>query len=125
MVWLDTHLESIKAALPVKVRKVLWAPPRLYMEGRDWSLAAYSLWRFIDVDGLFISNLSAQPKERCERLTGRQVIRMSFQGGCLVDLSLVFDDGSALEIFSESDRHSWTLCLPNLTLVGPAIRRSP
>jgi hypothetical protein len=103
---------------PLTIAEVEVQDPILVVGGEGWALTAMCPWRVLRGDDLELSWSSPEVEDRAWELVGRQIVSAEVQGR---DPVLRLSDGSALQLFSDTDTDPWVLRLPGITFVGPIL----
>jgi hypothetical protein len=100
------------------ITDVEYADPALTANGDGWGLSVSCPWRLVRGDDLVLSWSTPDAADRVWDLIGLRVVGARTRGR---DASFDLTDGSALEVFSDTDLDPWVLRLPGATYVGPLL----
>jgi hypothetical protein len=104
-------LREIRSYVPLPIEEVTWDGNHLGLGGTGWGLGVLAPWRILR-DGLMEKgscDVLDTPAERLG-LLGRQVVAAALREGA-IDPHFELDDGSVLEVFSDSTLEPWIFVL--------------
>lgn len=109
-------VDQVARAGPLEIVDVEFQDPILVVSGEGWALTAMCPWRVLRGDALDLSWTAPDAEDRAWDLIGRRIVSAEVRGR---DPVLHLSDGSAVELFSDTDTDPWVLRLLGLTFVGP------
>lgn len=110
--------EAVAAAGPLLITEVEYADPVLTINGEGWGLTVTCPWRLVRGDDLVLSWSTPDAADTVWDLIGLRLVGARTRGR---DASFDLSDGSALEVFSDTDLDPWVVRLPGATYVGPLL----
>ena len=112
----------INAYCPLEVDWIAWEAPTLIIRGKGWSFTCTSTWRLVDAERMIIGCEDDTSAEMLDFASRSQIIRCEAMTSLVLgDLRIVFENGTALEVFVASAIDPWVFRLPD----GPSIIPSP
>ncbi len=111
---------AFSSLLPVSVEEVEVDDPNVLLVGQNWSVAILCPWRLTRGGALIASSEDRDAEASLRQLVGALVVDVGAQSssGVSDDPLFVFQDGSLLEIFSDTGLDPWVVRLPVATFVG-------
>ncbi len=113
-------LRVASSYFPLEIKEVIWVDDNLIISGEAWSFSTLSVWRVSKGSELLFTCWDDPVEKGLMRLVGLSLENISWINiNQPIDPSLIFTDGSRLDVFSSFAQDPWVFRLPSgVTYVG-------